>query len=202
MTSFRSALLAAALLCCGCDGLTTRPAEYRPQEAGTVDQALCLLGFTGIALREAPTGHHLVDVELNGVSGVFVLDTGANLSVLDTRYVERFGLEPRSSPLARAFGIGGGQNVALARVETMRIGGVDIRQGRIAVANVSQVADVLGPLTGEDVHGIIGQDVLAEHRAVIDVARPILHIIEADEDPAPVPLEQCAVDGEAASAEE
>ena len=85
-------MLAAA--CCACDRLAPERSVYRPQEAGTVDQALCLLGFTGSPLRTAVTGHHLVDVELNGVSGVFVLDTGANISVVDQRSAATFSLTP------------------------------------------------------------------------------------------------------------
>ena len=41
--------------------------EYRPGEAGTVDHALCLLGFTAVPLRRTrATGHHLVEARLNG----------------------------------------------------------------------------------------------------------------------------------------
>lgn len=198
MMRCKPALFAAALFCAGCEGLIIQTAEYRPQEAGTVDQAMCLLGFTGIPLRKAPTGHDLIDVELNGVIGVFVLDTGANVSVIDARHVEAFGLAPSASALpARGYGLGGGQNIRMARVESMRVGELAIRIGRIAVADVSHVAAVLGPLAGGTVYGIIGQDVMREHRAVVDVARPILYLMEAGRDPAPVPLETCTAEQEA-----
>lgn len=193
MICARLLFFVAALACCGCENLTTRTAEYRPQEAGTVDQAMCLLGFTGIPLRAAPvTGHHLVDVELNGATGAFVLDTGANVSVVDQRYAAHFGLEPLGGLRGQAFGIGGGQEASLARIESLSIAGVTIRRDRMAIANIAQVAETLGRLTGAPVYGIIGQDVLTEHRAVIDVARPILYLIETDQDPAPVPVEACA----------
>lgn len=192
MLRFGSVLCAAVLCCGGCEALTTRTVEYRPQDAGTVDQALCLFGFTGVPLRTtAVTGHHLVDVELNGQRGVFVLDTGANVSVIDQRYVEQFGLTLLGGMRGQAFGIGGGQRASLARIDSLSIAGVPIRQDRIAIANLAQVAETLGQLTGEPVYGIIGQDVLVEHRAIIDVGRPILYLIEADEDPAPAPLERC-----------
>jgi hypothetical protein len=136
MALCRQALLfIAALFCCGCEGLTTRTTEYQPQEAGTVDQAMCLLGFTGIPLRAAAvTGHHLVEVELNGQRGAFVLDTGANVTVIDQRYVEQFGLEPLGGLRGQAYGIGGGQRASLARIEGLSIAGVPIRQNRIAIA--------------------------------------------------------------------
>src|SRR5690606_399227 len=136
------AIFAAALLLSACDGLPTRTrtGEYRPQEAGTVDQALCLLGFTGVPLRAAATGHHLVAAELNGRAGLFVLDTGANVSIIDQRYADAFGLQPSGGLPGQAFGIGGGQRAQLARIDSLSIAGVPIRQSRIAVADIAQVA--------------------------------------------------------------
>lgn len=75
-------LLAGAALA-GCEQVLTKQAEYRPQEAGSIDQALCLLGFTGIALQELVTGHQVVEARLNGRPATFVVDTGANVSVLN-----------------------------------------------------------------------------------------------------------------------
>lgn len=39
--------------------------------------------------------------------------------------------------------------------------------------------------------GVIGQDVLDEHRASIAVAGPMLDLMEDDRDPALVPAERC-----------
>jgi hypothetical protein len=192
MRGRKIALLCFAALCCACDKRPATPVEYRPHEAGTLDHALCLLGYTGTPLRTAVTGHHFIDVELNGVSGVFVLDTGANLSVVDAASADTFGLEPSRFSTGQAFGIGGGQNTSIARIDSLEISGMDIRAQRIAIANIAHVGDVLGPLSGETIHGIIGQDVMTEHRAVIDVARPMLYLIEADAEPAPAPPERCA----------
>ncbi len=188
-------LVAAAALFClaGCDGLPVpaeKSAEYRPQEAGTVDHAMCLLGFKAIELHELMTGHHLVDVELNGRQATFVLDTGANATVLHAQHAPEFGLDRIAAPAA-AVGLGGAMKAGQARVESLRIGAVPIRQSRIMTADLSQLTKLLGPLAGRKIYGIVGQDVMSEHRAVIDVARPILYLIEADQDPAPVPAERC-----------
>ncbi len=92
------AAAASLLALAACDGIAPAPpkapeVDYRPEEAGTVDHALCLLGFTAIPLREARgTGHHLVAAAVNGREGVFILDTGANLSVIDADHAARFGL--------------------------------------------------------------------------------------------------------------
>lgn len=184
---FALALLAAA----GCDRPAQPAVEYRPGQAGTVDHALCLLGYTGIVLSETATGHHLVEASLNGRPATFIVDTGANLSVLHQSHAAAFGLDESGPVRGAAVGIGGAMQARLAPIDSLTLGDVEIRQERIAVADLSRIADVLGRMTGGTVHGIIGQDVLAEHRAVIDVANSLLHLIPADQGPAPVPAEQC-----------
>ena len=186
-----------ALAACG-QAPTQAAVEYRPEEAGTVDHAMCLLGFAGVPLSEVSTGHLLADATLNGRPALFVVDTGANVSVLHAPYAGTFAITADPSARGGAVGIGGGGEARLARIDSLRIGPVDIRQDRIVLADLSPIASLLGPMSGGTIHGVIGQDVLGEHRAVIDVARSILYLVEADEDPAPVPGERCRAEVESA----
>ncbi len=183
-------------LLAACDIQPADPPEYRPEQAGTVDHALCLLGFAAVPLRTLASGHHLVDVTLNGQPGTFVLDTGANATVLDAFNAGSFGLAEGAGRPAGAVGLGGGMRATQASIDSFHIGPVPIRQSRIMITDLGRLADLLGPMAGETIHGIVGQDVLAEHRAVIDVARPILHLIEADEEPAPVPAGFCRTEAD------
>jgi predicted aspartyl protease len=172
-------------------GVPTEAPEYRPGEAGTVDHALCLLGFTAVALRRTETtGHHLIAARLNSRDALFVVDTGANLSVVDDNHAAAFGLA--GTGIGRG-GVSTGGRVSARQVpiDSLSIGGVPVRQRRMIVADLGQISDFLRPLAGGAVHGLIGQDVLNEHRAVIDVDRPILYLMAADRDPAPVPAERC-----------
>ena len=174
---------------------------YNPEEAGSVDHAMCLLGFAAVPLRELATGHHLVDVTVNGKAATFILDTGANASVVDTAAARRVGLPEKGIP-AGAFGLGGGMKAQQVTLDRLEIGGVAIRRGRIMTSDLSQLVQVLGTVSRGEIAGIIGQDVMKEHRAVIDVARPILYLVADDEDPAPVQSERCkagAGEGEEAS---
>lgn len=195
----RNLLPLAALSLSACEVATTSsPPDYRPEEAGTVDHALCLLGFTAVPLIELASGHHLVEARLNGRPATFVLDTGANATVLNAPYAERFEIE--GGLPGGAVGLGGAMKASAARIDQLVVGGVPIRQGRIMVTDLGQLSRTLEPMAGREIHGIIGQDVMNEHRAVIDVARPILYLIEGDEEPAPVPEEQCRRDAEAGGA--
>jgi predicted aspartyl protease len=175
----------------GCKEAMTSRGDYDPTEAGSVDQAMCLLGFTAVPLRELVTGHHLVEAEINGKAGTFILDTGANATVFHAPLAAGFGLGGGSVAPGAAIGLGGAMKARQVRIESFRIGGVPIRRSQIMTADLSQLATLLGRLGGGTIHGIIGQDVMKEHRAVIDVAKPILYLVGEDRDPAPVPAERC-----------
>jgi len=168
--------------------------EYRPEEAGTVDHALCLLGFAAVPVQKVDPGHHLIDARINGQSGKFVLDTGANLTVVDASRAERFGLSADGGALAGLSGVlsaGAAGSATPTRIDSLKLGPITIRQSRVVVADLGQLLTALSRVSGEEVSGIIGQDVLNEHRAIIDVSRPMLYLLEEDEDLAPVSAERC-----------
>lgn len=194
-------LIPLSLLLAGCDmagnpfASAERPAaDYRPQDAGTIDHALCLLGFVSVPVTGVNPGHHLVEATINGVTGNFVLDTGANLSVVNAPQAERFGLSARGGTL---FGAGTARfagNTGAARavaVDSFTMGDMTVRQRRVLVADLGGLLDSLGQVSGREISGLIGQDVMNEHRAIIDVKRPMLYVMAEDREPAPVPAENC-----------
>lgn len=189
----RPVAFAALLFAAACQQESASAPEYRPNEAGTVDHAMCLLGFSAIQLREVPPGHHLVEARINGQSGSFVLDTGANVTVINEAQTDRFGVSGGGG-LAGVAGVlpaaASGQANQVS-IDSFEIGSIPIRQSRVVTADLGQLLTAFGRVAGEEVAGIIGQDVLTEHRAMIDVARPMLYLMEADEDPAPVASGQC-----------
>jgi hypothetical protein len=184
--------IAGLLFASACRQASGPAPEYRPEEAGTVDHALCLLGFTAVPVREISTGHHLIEATINGRTGWFVLDTGANMSVIDRSHLGNFGLSAMSGDVGGAIAVGGSGQARRLTIDSFTVGAVPIRQRRVVSSDLGQLLTVLSRSTGTTVNGIIGQDVLNEHRAIIDVARPMLYLIEADRDPAPVPSERCS----------
>jgi hypothetical protein len=196
--AMRASLLAPALaVLLACDSPAPQPkVDYRPEEAGDVDHALCLLGFTAVPLRRAATtGHHLVEARVNGRAGLFVLDTGANMSVIDDDHVATFGLGAPAGVRGGGVAIGGAVTARLATIRSLEIGGIRLRQRQMVVADIGNLMAAMRPLAGGAVHGLIGQDVLNAHRAVIDMKRPALYLIAADRDPAPVRAERCRPGG-------
>lgn len=180
------------LLLSACQEATAPTPDYQAEEAGTVDHAMCLLGFAAIPLREVSTGHHLVQVTINGRSGSFVLDTGANVTVVDASHRQHFGISTSERGLGGVVGgMAGATGARLVSVEGLEIGSVATRQSRIVTADMGQLLSALSQVANRTVYGLIGQDVLKEHRAIVDVARPMLYLIPEDQDPSPVPASQC-----------
>lgn len=180
------------LVVASCDAAPT--ADYRPEAAGTVDHALCLLGFTAIPLRPLRTGHHLLSARINKMNGQFVLDTGANVTVVERAQAERLGIDADDDG---RFGFGAsvkgpeGAQARVARIDSFEIGPIAIRQRRVVTADIAQLLGPLGKAAGIDLAGIIGQDVLTEHRAIIDVERPMLYLMAEDRSAAPIAAENC-----------
>ena len=73
---------------------------------------------------------------LNGRPATFVVDTGANMTVLDESFADAFGLTPWSGAQPTAIGIGGPLNARQARIDSLEIGGIAIRERRIVVAGI------------------------------------------------------------------
>lgn len=126
-----------------------------------------------------------------------MLDTGANVSVVEDDHAGAFGLGQATGSRRPAIAMAGSVAARQVRIESLMLGDIPIRQSHIAVADLGQLIQVLGPLAGGAVYGLIGQDVLNEHRAVIDMDRPLLYLIREDRDPAAVPSSQCTKTPEA-----
>ena len=186
-------ICAAGLAGCG-DRASAPPGReitYRPALSGTVDHALCLLGFQAPPLRDIASGHQLVEGALNGRPANFILDTGANVSVVSAAHADHFGLTPQRGVFAAAAGLGGALQASRSRIETLRLGDVEVRLSHLMVADLSQMDRALGLVARRPVHGIIGQDVMRTHAAVVDIARPMLYLQPAGARPSPKPAEAC-----------
>ena len=146
-----------------------------------MDHALCLLGFWVVPVREVDPGHHLIEATINGRTGQFVLDTGANLTVVTTSQAERFGLSSSDSGgllAGRVLPAGASGNARQVAIDGFAIGPITVRQKRILIADLDPLLAALGRASGQEIAGIVGQDVLTEHRAIIDVAWPMLYLME------------------------
>jgi aspartyl protease len=115
-------------------------------------------------------GRVLVPVLVNGHGPFqFVLDTGANRTVLTPRLVDTLGLEIAAKDHVTLSGVTGSASVPTVLVDHLKVGDVELKRERLPVADS----------LSEDTQGILGVDALAGTRIVIDFVRSRIQIRKA-----------------------
>ena len=133
-------------------------------------------GFVPIKLSRTQTDHFEVKATLNGVTGSFILDTGASNTCVALDRAERFELISEPSDILAA---GAGSSEMEARISTrnaFEIGGWKKKKLRVVLLDLSHVNFALTSRESEAVDGVIGADVLRKGKAVIDYKKKTLYL--------------------------
>lgn len=145
----------------------------KPPGVGRVPQlsaALIAAGFSEANLQLSGLGL-LVDVSLNGVPSKMVIDTGANLSVVDSRLAAQAKLKTYGSAGVRMTDSAGVETgVSWADPASFKIGGVDALRTRLIVRSTS----IYQP-TGGKVGGLLGLDFIGQSWGIVDFAQHKLY---------------------------
>ncbi|WP_335966287.1 retropepsin-like aspartic protease [Galbibacter sp. PAP.153] len=125
-------------------------------------------GYTKAPLTLTKTNHFEVVASINGVTGRFILDTGASNTCIGFDCIEHFNLETEDSEIKAA---GAGATNMLTQVSkknTIKIGSWSKKRVKIVLFDLTHVNSALTIHDALPVHGIIGADVLKKAKAVID----------------------------------
>lgn len=134
-------------------------------------------GFFRIPLKKLTTGHYQLHVEINGISGRFILDTGASTSCIGIAFDSYFHLNKEES-IIKAAGAGAiDMETMFSSGNHFKIGNWEKRKMDFILFDLSHVNQALLQVNEDFVHGIIGADFLKEHRAIIDYGRNCFYII-------------------------
>jgi hypothetical protein len=101
----------------------------------------------------------LLDGQLNGKPAVFLLDTGANNSVVDYRAA---GFDGLKLDALRSTGSAGAEGACIVREVKISLEHRSWLNRRVCIMNLSDVSRRMGA----PIDGFIGTDMLAEFRAV------------------------------------
>jgi len=118
---------------------------------------------------EAPLAHNIfsLPVVIDRATGDFLLDTGANSSLVAGTFAEESGLVAGRRMLDTAIrGAGGDERAALCRFDSLVIGGVTIAKPVVAITSSTQGISAI-----ESVDGIIGNDILERFTVTLDYKR-------------------------------
>jgi len=132
--------------------------------------------FKRVPLKKLQSGHYQLQLKINGVSGDFILDTGASTSCIGFESMSHFHLLSEESEI-KAAGAGAlDMETKIAKNNLLEIGTTTIKNIDIILFDLSHVNGALQQVEEKGVHGILGADLLKQLRAVIDYGRNCFYI--------------------------
>jgi hypothetical protein len=132
--------------------------------------------YTRIKLRKIITNHLELDAELNGVKGRFILDTGASNSCVSVDLIEHFHLVAEESETKAAGAGATDMETQQSENNKLTIGKWKTKKFDLVLFDLTHVNKALEQHNAEQVHGIIGADILEEGKAIIDYDKKVLYL--------------------------
>ena len=122
-------------------------------------QTITLNGTTNLKTERNPINSLNVELTVNGVRGPWLLDTGANFSVVTKRFAERLGLKLLEGASQTQAGITGIENpLRVALLPTLEMGGATLHNVVVLVLEDTSLNISLGKESYQ-INGIIGYPV-------------------------------------------
>lgn len=133
-------------------------------------------GYTKIKLKLTKTNHFEMKAKINGVSGRFILDTGASNTLVDVSSFKTFNLEVEDSDVKVTGAGASNMDSKVSKKNKLSIGKWKNEKTVIVLFNLSHVNTGLTSLEVEPVDGIVGTDILKKGKAIIDYEKKYLYL--------------------------
>lgn len=132
--------------------------------------------YKKIKFKVSKTQHLLIKATINGITGNFILDTGASNSCVGFDSIEKFNLKAGKSK-TKASGAGAtGMFTQLAKNNSLKIGRWKTAELHLVIFDMTHVNEALTQYKAKAVDGIIGADILLEGKAIIDYYNHCLYL--------------------------
>lgn len=134
--------------------------------------------YKKVKFKITKTQHLLIKATINGVTGNFILDTGASNSCVGFESVDLFFLDAKKSK-TKASGAGAtGMFTQIATKNELKLGSWKDIAFDIVIFDLSHVNEALLQHKAKPVHGIIGADVLMKGKAIVDYYNHYLYLLK------------------------
>ena len=142
----------------------------------TLQEYLLNKGYIKVKLKLTKTNHFEIKATINGVKGLFILDTGASSSCVGFEAVETFKLTAQDSKI-KAAGAGAiNMLTQVSKKNTLKIGKWKKDKVALILFNLTHVNTALTTHNAQPVDGIIGADILKKSKAIIDYEMKYLYL--------------------------
>ncbi len=127
-------------------------------------------------MKKIATNHLELKGKINGIKGRFILDTGASNSCVGLDMIEYFNLDAQESETKAAGAGATDMETQQSDNNLLKIGDWRTSKCHLVLFNLSHVNTALTQHNADEVHGIIGADVLRKGKAIIDYSNNILYL--------------------------
>lgn len=119
--------------------------------------------------------HIYIPVEMGGHTRLWVLDTGAGISVVMTRFADELGLKPEGK--MKGMGAGNLVDVSFTNMPAFSLPGIEFDPQKAAIIDINWLFD---QWIGKDVAGILGYDFLSRMTIKVDYAHEKISFFDPD----------------------
>ncbi len=142
----------------------------------TLKDFLIEKGYTKIKLKLTKTNHFEIKANINGVRGLFILDTGASSSCVGFEAIDRFKLKAKDSEV-KAAGAGATDIFTqISKKNKLKIGKWKKDKVALILFNLAHVNSALIAHNARPVDGIIGADIMKNAKAIIDYDKKYIYL--------------------------
>ena len=129
-----------------------------------------------IKMHAIASNHFKIISKINGVKGVFILDTGASSTFIDISLKDKFKLKSKTS-LIEASGAGPNKlTTQLSKNNSIKIGSWKSKKFQILLIDLSNVNNAFASIKAQAVDGIIGADILKIGNGILDYEKRYLYL--------------------------
>lgn len=133
-------------------------------------------GYKKIKFKLSKTQHLLIKGKINGVSGNFILDTGASSSCIGFESVDHFNVVAEDSKTTAAGAGATGMYTQMATDNLLQLSHWKTNDLTLVIFDMSHVNAALLEYKAKSVHGIIGADILLKGKGIIDYYNHCLYL--------------------------
>lgn len=132
--------------------------------------------YIKIPLVFTETNHFEIEAKINGISGKFILDTGASNTCVGLDKIDFFEMASEATDI-KAAGAGATEmETLISNKNKIQIGDWKKKRLKVVLFDLAHVNQALTNHNATPVDGIIGADILKKGKAVIDYHKKCLYL--------------------------
>lgn len=132
--------------------------------------------YIKVPLVLTATNHFEIIAKLNGITGRFILDTGASNTCVGFDKIEFFNLTSKESKIKAAGAGATNMETLISTKNKIEIGGWKKDKLKVVLFDLVHVNEALTTHKALPVDGIIGADILKKAKAVIDYRKSCVYL--------------------------